>query len=93
MTCTPVLRELGLADAIEHTMIDALNKIDRLDQAARDQLLSQAARDPRGVPISAVTGEGCDAVLAAIDRRLAASRQTLRRAPAPPRQQRHRLAL
>ena len=72
-----VLRELGLADAIEHTMIDALNKIDRLDQAARDQLLSQAARDPRGVPISAVTGEGCDALLAAIDRRLAASRQTL----------------
>jgi len=72
-----VLRELGLADAIEHTMIDALNKIDRLDQAARDQLLSQAARDPRGVPISAVTGEGCDALLAAIDRRLAASRQVL----------------
>jgi len=72
-----VLRELGLADAIEHTMIDALNKIDRLDHAARDQLLSQAARDPRGVPISAVTGEGCDALLAAIDRRLAASRQVL----------------
>ena len=72
-----VLRELGLADAIEHTMIDVLNKIDRLDQAARDQLLSQAARDPRAVPISAVTGEGCEALLTAIDRRLAASRQIL----------------
>ncbi len=72
-----VLRELGLADAIEHTTVDVLNKIDRLEQAARDQLLSQAARDPRAVPISAVTGEGCDALLAAIDRRLAASRQIL----------------
>jgi len=72
-----VLRELGLADAIEHTMIDVLNKIDRLDQAARDQLLSQAARDPRAVPISAVTGDGCEALLAAIDHRLAASRQIL----------------
>jgi len=72
-----VLGELDLADAIEHTMIDVLNKIDRLDQAARDQLLSQAARDPRAVPISAVTGEGCEALLGAIDRRLAASRQIL----------------
>ena len=72
-----VLRELGLADAIEHTMIDVLNKIDRLDQAARDQVLSQAARDPRAVPISAVTGDGCEALLAAIDHRLAASRQIL----------------
>jgi GTPase len=72
-----VLRELGLADAIEHGMIDVLNKIDRLDQPARDQLLSQAARDPRAVPISATTGEGCDALLQAIDRRLAASRQIL----------------
>jgi GTPase len=72
-----VLRELGLADAIEHGMIDVLNKIDRLDQPARDQLLSQAARDPRAVPISAATGEGCDALLQAIDRRLAASRQIL----------------
>jgi GTP-binding protein HflX len=72
-----VLRELGLADAIEHTMLDVLNKIDRLDPAARDQLLSQAVRDPRAVPISAVTGEGSDALLVAIDRRLAASRQIL----------------
>jgi len=72
-----VLRELGLSDAIEHSMIDVLNKIDRLDPAARDQLLSQAARDPRAVAISAATGEGCDALLAAIDRRLAASRQIL----------------
>jgi len=72
-----VLRELGLADAIEHSMIDVLNKIDLLDRAARDQLRQQAARDPRAVAISAVTGEGCDALLQAIDRRLAAGRQIL----------------
>jgi GTP-binding protein HflX len=72
-----VLRELGLADAIEHTTIEVLNKIDRLDPAARDQLLPQAARVRRAVPISAITGERCDGLLAAIDRRRAASRQIL----------------
>jgi GTP-binding protein HflX len=70
-----VLRDLGLDDAIEHAAIEVLNKVDLLDSAARIQLQHQTARDSTSVPISAVTGEGCHALLEAIDRRLAASRQ------------------
>jgi len=72
-----VLRDLGLADAIENTMVEVLNKIDLLEPAMREQLQHQAAREPRILPISAVTGEGCDELLAAIGRRLAANREIL----------------
>src|SRR5215475_8625523 len=72
-----VLRDLGLGDAIELTTIEVLNKIDLLDPATRAQLHQQAARDARIVPISAATGEGCDELLQAIDRRLAATREVL----------------
>jgi GTP-binding protein HflX len=71
------LGDLGLDEAVEQTMIEVLNKVDLLDPVARDQLQHQAARDARAVPISAATGEGCDGLLQAIDRRLAASRQVV----------------
>ncbi len=70
-----VLCDLGLADAIDHSMFEVLNKIDRLEPAARGQIISQTARDPNLLPVSAITGEGCNALLEAIDRRLAAQRQ------------------
>jgi GTP-binding protein HflX len=57
-----LLRELGVAD---RPTVLALNKIDRLDT---DALPSAAVRD--GVGISAATGEGIDALLAAIQRAL-----------------------
>ena len=72
-----VLRDLGLEDAIEHAAIEVLNKVDLLDPAARTQLQHQMTRDSTSVPISAVTGEGCHALLEMIDRRLAADRQVL----------------
>jgi len=72
-----VLHDLGLSDAIEQGMIELLNKIDLLEPETRDQLQQQATRDPRILPISAVTGDGCDELLRAIDRRLAASREVL----------------
>lgn len=72
-----VLRELGIGDAIETGMIEVLNKIDLLDAAARESLWSQAERDGRMVALSAATGEGCDELLRAIDRRLAANRQVI----------------
>jgi GTP-binding protein HflX len=71
------LGDLGLDEAVEQTMIEVLNKVDLLDPVARDQLQHQAARDARAVPISAATGEGCDGLLQAIDRRLAANRQVV----------------
>jgi GTP-binding protein HflX len=72
-----VLGDLGLDEVVEQTMIEVLNKVDLLDPVARSQLQNQATRDARVVPISAATGEGCDGLLQAIDRRLAASRQVV----------------
>ncbi|MBM3619297.1 MAG: GTPase HflX [Alphaproteobacteria bacterium] len=72
-----VLRELGLEERIaEGDMIEALNKIDLLPMAERARLetVSSTGRDRSSVfPISAVTGEGVDALLEAIGERLSAA--------------------
>ena len=65
-----VLADLGLGEAIEDGLIEVLNKIDLLEAAERDSLLNQATRNIDTVPLSAATGEGCDALLRLIDRRL-----------------------
>ena len=65
-----VLKDLGLGEAVEHGLVEALNKIDLLDEEGRDAILNQASRDRDTVPISAVTGEGCEALLRLLDERL-----------------------
>ena len=65
-----VLHDLGLAERIEGGMIEALNKIDRLDGEERLRVRSRAARNPDQEATSAVTGEGCAELLALIERRL-----------------------
>ncbi|MGE5201848.1 MAG: GTPase HflX [Acidobacteriota bacterium] len=70
-----VLGELGLGAAVEHGLIEALNKIDLLEPTTRTLLLNQARRNRDVVPISAVTGEGCDRLLALFDERLDGGRQ------------------
>jgi len=65
-----VLGDLGLADAVENGLVEALNKIDLLDPERRALLRNQAQRNRDAVPISAVTGEGCDALVDLFDRRL-----------------------
>jgi len=65
-----VLKDLGLGEAVEHGLVEALNKIDLLDGEARDAVVNQAGREHEAVPISAVTGEGCDALLRLLDARL-----------------------
>jgi GTP-binding protein HflX len=72
-----VLRELGLADIVERGLIEALNKIDLMDEPDRDQTINQARRRPDCLPVSALTGEGVPALLAVVDRRLAAGRETV----------------
>ncbi|MGH6930804.1 MAG: GTPase HflX [Dongiaceae bacterium] len=72
-----VLRELDLEDAIDNSMIEVLNKADRLTDDAREQITSQAQREPRTAAISALTGGGCDQLLELIDRRLAVSRMIM----------------
>ncbi|MBM3560161.1 MAG: GTPase HflX, partial [Alphaproteobacteria bacterium] len=53
--------------------IEALNKVDLLDGEARAAIAERARRDGRAVSLSALTGEGCDALLEAIEADLAAT--------------------
>ena len=70
-----VLAELGLGERLEIDMVEALNKIDLLDEERRAAIEGQMRRDSDGaVAVSAATGEGCDQLLALMDRRLAGDR-------------------
>ena len=70
-----VLSEMGLDEVVDAGLIEALNKIDLLDGEAREKVRNQAARNPDTVPVSALTGEGTDELLALLERRLALSRR------------------
>ena len=76
-----ILRQLGVdpqRDAnAKPALLEVWNKIDRLDADARGRLQNLAERRPeedRPVLVSAVTGEGLDALGAAIEAKLAAGR-------------------
>ncbi len=51
-------------------MIELRNKVDLLDAEERQAVENAAARGPGVIAASAVTGEGCDALLAEIEARL-----------------------
>ncbi len=72
-----VLTELGLGETIESGVIEVLNKIDLLGEAERAALLNQARRNQDSVPLSAVTGEGCAALIALFDQRFDADRAAI----------------
>jgi GTP-binding protein HflX len=57
-----VLASLGLAEEGAPPRIEAWNKIDLLAAEERGRLLEEARRREDVVPISAVTGEGLDAL-------------------------------
>ena len=76
-----ILSELGIDlhnDATQkRSLIEVWNKIDRLDAEQRARLQNIAERKPadeRPVLVSALTGQGIDALAAAIETRLAAGR-------------------
>jgi GTPase len=75
-----VLRDLGI-DPGDPRLIEVWNKIDRIDAGERARLENLAARSAdsphRPVLVSAVTGEGTDALIAAIEATFARSRVTL----------------
>ena len=74
-----ILGELGV-EANDRRLIEVWNKIDRLDADGRAQLLNLAERQPadnRPVQVSAVSGEGIDNLVAAIEARLGESRLTM----------------
>ena len=74
-----VLRALDIDPNDHQRIIEVWNKIDRLDRQARAQLENVAARRSDNVPVlvSALAGEGLDALLAVIEARLALRRVVL----------------
>lgn len=72
-----VLRDLGLGGVVDRGLIEVLNKIDLLDEGDREEQRKKAARDPSFVPVSALTGEGREQLLALLDARLGAARKAV----------------
>ena len=69
-----VLHDLGVNGVRPAPIIEAENKIDLLPAEARAVARNRSARRDDVVAISAWTGEGCDALLDLLDRRLAEGR-------------------
>ena len=65
-----VLGNLGLDEAAEDGLIEVMNKIDLLEPGQRASLENHKLRNSQTAALSAATGEGCEALLALIDRRL-----------------------
>jgi GTP-binding protein HflX len=66
-----ILDELGVDEDARASMIEVWNKVDLLGLEAVEALRLVAARTPRVVPASALTGEGVPELLAAIEAELA----------------------
>jgi GTPase len=64
-----ILGDLGVEAGDRHRVLEVWNKIDMLDDAARQSLRPAGAHQPV-IAISAVTGEGIDGLLAAIEERV-----------------------
>jgi GTPase len=72
-----VLGALDLGKIVEDGMIEILNKIDLLEESEREALIAQSRRNRDAMPISAVTGQGCDELLDLLDRRLDVDRHAV----------------
>jgi GTPase len=73
-----VLTDLGLQEPIGAGFIEVMNKIDLLDPPTRASLVNLRQRNSENIAVSAVTGEGCDALLALLDRRLESETRVVR---------------
>ena len=73
-----VLTELGI-EPDDPRLLEVWNKIDRLDSIQRERIFNFAERQHRRYPllVSALSGEGVENLLAAIEARLGEARQTL----------------
>ncbi len=69
-----VMADLGIDESAGH-VLEVLNKADLLEAAERGHLTQRVAAQGDSVLCSALTGEGCEDVLALIDRRLSAQRR------------------
>ncbi len=74
-----ILADLGI-DPATRTIIEVWNKVDLLDEGAREAALNRAARHEEGQRpffVSAVTGEGLPGLLAAVEDKLRAAHERL----------------
>ena len=69
-----ILEALGVKDSVP--VIEVLNKIDLLDDEAKNTLLHRSARARDCIPISATSGLGCDILLQKLDDKLSQQDQT-----------------
>jgi GTPase len=72
-----VLKDLGLGEMVDRGLVEALNKTDLMAEAERTELVNQASRKADCIPVSALTGDGVDALLACFERHLSQGRETL----------------
>lgn len=72
-----VLEALGLSDRVNEGLIEVLNKIDAVEANARDLVAPVNGRNANGVAVSALTGEGCDALLCRLDEQCALAWETV----------------
>jgi GTP-binding protein HflX len=70
-----VLKEIGFDEPPD--TLEVLNKIDLLDPVERESVVVRAQRSTSEIAISAVTGDGCEAFLEAIEQRLSAKSRIL----------------
>ena len=73
-----VLRDLGLDDEALGRLVEARNKVDRLEPFEAQAVRNEAARFDDAVALSAVSGEGVCDLLEAIDQHLHAGAETVR---------------
>lgn len=73
-----VLAKLGIAEGNGRARIEVLNKLDLLEPERREVILNAAARanEPQ-IAVSALTGEGCGALLTLVDGQLADGRDVI----------------
>jgi GTP-binding protein HflX len=72
-----VLGELGLGDRVDDGLIEVLNKIDLLAPDDYAEILNRTRRNHEVVPLSAVTGEGCDTLLTLLGHRVEGEREAV----------------
>lgn len=66
-----ILEDLGIDEkARGERILEVWNKIDRLDPVQHDVMIEKSAHTPNTLPVSAFTGEGVDALMQEINRRL-----------------------
>ncbi len=70
-----VLKNLGLEEELEHSMIEVLNKIDLLPEEVQHNLVVRLESEEKAVAIAAATGQGCAELLKRVDAKLSENSQ------------------